>query len=176
MAASHSFRKALNGYNREDVVHHLEFINTRHSNQLNQYRADMQALEKEIQQLRTRCGALELEKQGYEDQIAQLQDQLDQQRTQQNALASRTEEELEAYRRAERLERQAQQRAEQLFEKANGIIADAGDGVDASARRIDDLAQNLLQQLDALKKEVAAGKDALQDAAVALSALRPEEM
>lgn len=176
MAASYSFRKALNGYNREDVVYHLEFINTRHNNQLNQCKADLQAMEKELQQLRTRCGALELEKQGYEDQIAQLQDQLDQQRAQQSAVVSRTDEELEAYRRAERLERQAQQRAEQLFEKANGIISDANAGVDASAQRIDTLARDLLQQLEALKQEVSAGKDALKGASAALSALRPEEM
>lgn len=187
MAASYSFRKALNGFHREDVVHHLEYINAKHNNQLNLLKAELDVKEKEVQRLRALegvqeqlaelqayCAKLEQEKQGYEDRIAQLQSDLEQEQARQIAIVNRTEEELEAYRRAERLERQAQQRADQLFSQANSILATAGQGVNNSAQRIDEIAQQFLQQLEALKQEVNAGKDVLNDAADALGALRSE--
>ena len=39
MAASQNFRSAFNGFNREDVVHYLEYLNTKHTNQVNQHPA-----------------------------------------------------------------------------------------------------------------------------------------
>lgn len=187
MAASYSFRKALNGFHREDVVHHLEYINAKHNNQLNLLKAELDGKEKEVQrlqalegvqeqlsELQAYCDKLEQEKQGYEDRIAQLQSDLEQEQARQIAIVSRTEEELEAYRRAERLERQAQQRADQLFAQANSILATAGQGVNNSAQRIDEIARQFLQQLEALKQEVNTGKDVLNDAANALGALRTE--
>lgn len=188
MAESYNFRKALNGFNREDVVRYMEYINNKHANQLNQYRAELDARERELQrlrkldglqeqleELRTHCEALEREKMDYEDRLADLQTQLDQETAQKAAAVSRTEEELEAYRRAERLERQARQRAEQLCEKANGIVADASAKVDETAQRIGSMASHVASQLEQLQQEVLRGKDALKDAAAALYEIRPEE-
>ena len=36
MATPQSFRSAFNGFNREDVVHYLEYLNTKHASQLDQ--------------------------------------------------------------------------------------------------------------------------------------------
>ena len=70
MAAQQNFRSAFNGFNREDVAHYLEYINTKHTNQINQLTAeneelrsrlaqqpeeDQQAL---IEQLQAECAAL----------------------------------------------------------------------------------------------------------------------
>ena len=44
MATPQNFRSAFNGFNREDVVHYLEYINTKHSNQLSQLTAENQEL------------------------------------------------------------------------------------------------------------------------------------
>ena len=33
MAAPQNFRSAFNGFNREDVVHYLEYLNSKHQNQ-----------------------------------------------------------------------------------------------------------------------------------------------
>lgn len=189
MAASYSFRKALNGFHREDVVRHLEYINTRHANQVNQLKADLEAREQEIQRLRkleglqdqlaqlqNYCADLEREKQDYEDRIALLQTRLEEEQNHQAAIVSRTEEELEAYRRAERLERQAQQRAEQLCDKANAIISETGARVDTTAQRIAQLSSQVANNLEQLRSEILSSKDALADASAALETLRPEEM
>ena len=189
MTANYSFRKALNGFHREDVVRHLEYINTRHNNQLNQLQAELEAKEKELNRLRALealpeqlaqlqlvTQVLQQEKQAADEHIAVLEAQLEEERSRQLAIVSRTEEELEAYRRAERLERQAQQRAEQLCDKANTIVSDAGARADAAARQIDLLSRQVADQLQQLRQEVLSSKDVLTDAAQALAALRPEEV
>ena len=35
MATPQNFRSAFNGFNRQDVVHYLEYINTKHQDQIN---------------------------------------------------------------------------------------------------------------------------------------------
>ena len=181
MAVSYSFRKALNGFHREDVVRHIEYINTKHANQINQFKAELESQERELQQLRKLLGvkeqldALQVYCTDLEQKNAQLNLQLEEERTQRTAVVNRNEEELEAYRRAERLERQARQRAEQLCEKANGIVSDAGGKVDLSAQRISQMADQVAIQLAELRQEILGGKDALQEASAALSALRTEE-
>ena len=47
MLEQQNFRSAFNGFNREDVVHYLEYINTKHTNQVN-------ALTTEVEELRAR--------------------------------------------------------------------------------------------------------------------------
>ena len=36
MSSAYNFRSAFNGFNREDVVHYIEYANSNHNNQLNQ--------------------------------------------------------------------------------------------------------------------------------------------
>ena len=49
MAAPQNFRSALNGFNREDVVHYLEYINTKYQNQIDQLIAENQELQNAAQ-------------------------------------------------------------------------------------------------------------------------------
>lgn len=188
MAASYSFRSALNGFNREDVVRHIEYINTKHANQVNQLKSDLelaerqaaelrklQGVQEQLAQLQDHCAALEQEKADQAQQIDILLQELTEAKRQKAQVASRTEEELEAYRRAERIERQAQQRAEQLCQKANGVLADASVKADESARRISAMADQVAGQLAVLQQEVIASKAALQEAALSIAALQPEE-
>ena len=51
MASSQNFRTAFNGFNREDVVHYLEYINTKHTNQLNQLTAENESLRERLERL-----------------------------------------------------------------------------------------------------------------------------
>ena len=44
MAAQQNFRSAFNGFNREDVAHYLEYINTKYTNQINQLTAENEEL------------------------------------------------------------------------------------------------------------------------------------
>ena len=103
MASAHNFRSAFNGFHREDVVHYIEYLNSKHANQVNQLESEKQtlaeelevllekaeqvaALEEECQQLRQRCQ--ELETPSEEDPagvIAQLRAQLEEVTAQRDA-------------------------------------------------------------------------------------------
>ena len=85
----------------------------------------------------------------------------------------KTEDELEAYRRAERAERRAAERVAQLYDQANAALADAATRADASAAQVGQLADSLNLQLQQLLSAIASGKNTLLDAAAAMYAVRP---
>ena len=53
MAAPQNFRTAFNGFNREDVVHYLEYINTKHTTQVNQLTSEVESLRSQLETLRS---------------------------------------------------------------------------------------------------------------------------
>lgn len=185
MAQNADFRSAFNGFNREDVVHYLEYLQNKHTTQLNQLRADLAAAEAErdnarelqdvIDDLRQQYAELEAEKDAALARADALEAALCAARSEKAAEPVRNEEELEAYRRAERAERQAQQRAEQLMAQAHGILADAGTRADESAQRIGAMADQVAAQLAALQQAVIGSKSALQETAMAIYAIRPQD-
>ena len=81
--------------------------------------------------------------------------------------------ELEAYRRAERTERVARERAEQVYNQVNGVLADASVKVDEAYDRIDGLSQQVTSQLAQLQEAVTSSRQALSDAAATLYTIRP---
>ena len=102
-----------------------------------------------------------------------LQTELDAAQNQQNSFQSRMEEELESYRRAERTERLARQRAEQLYAQANGALGDATAKVDEAASQIGQLSDRVITQLTELQNAVFGSKQALRDAAATMYTIRP---
>ena len=44
MAVQMNFRSALNGFNRDDVVHYIEYLNTKHMAEINQLKSEMEFL------------------------------------------------------------------------------------------------------------------------------------
>ena len=44
MAMQMNFRSAFNGFNREDVVHYIEYMNSKHATELTQLQSEMDAL------------------------------------------------------------------------------------------------------------------------------------
>lgn len=83
--------------------------------------------------------------------------------------------ELSAYRRAERVERQANERALQIHNQANGALADATCKVDEAAAQIAAMTEEAMQQLKQLRLAITGSKQILQDTAAALYAIRPTE-
>lgn len=192
MAAPQNFRSALNGFNREDVVHYLEYLNAKHANELNQLRVEKDVLQAEVELLRFRPAAApaasgdadELRQQiaQLEQEKARLQAALDQANAQKEAALTQaqqatdnTAEELEAYRRAERVERVAKERAAQVYQQANGALADASAKVDQAAAQINDMVDQVADQLTTLQGLVVGSKQILQEAAASLYAIRPEK-
>ena len=176
MPAPQNFRSAFNGFNREDVVRYLEYINSKPTAEINQ-------LTSEADYLRTR-----LESAGNQD-IASLEAERDELRAQVEALTARcaeleaaetqdahsSNEELEAYRRAERTERLARERADLVYHQINGVLADATAKVDTIALEISGMADQVMDQLTQLQTAVSNSKQALKDAASTLYAIRPNE-
>ena len=183
MAELQTFRSAFNGFNREDVVRYIEYLNTRHNDQLAQLNnelaqvreqlANAQAepnrqadLELRLEQSQDRCAALEAE-------LAETTALLEEALETKQAAQVRTESELEAYRRAERTERLARERAEQLYAQANGALAEATTMVDEAAGQSGTMANHLAAQMTCFRDTVIGTKSVLADAAAAMYSIRP---
>ena len=183
MAELQTFRSAFNGFNREDVVRYIEYINNKHNdqlaqlnNELTQLRDQLEAaqaepnrqadLELRLEQSQQQCAALEAE-------LAKVTAQLEEALEAKNSAQIRTENELETYRRAERTERLARERAEQLYAQANGALAEATTLVDQAAAQIGAMSNELATQLTTFRDSVIGTKSILADAAATMYAIRP---
>ncbi len=161
MAIKH-FRSALNGFNRQDVVQYIEYLN-------NQHNAKVEQLNNQLRNAKFPADAeLQAKLDAAMARIAQLEEQLAQ------ANSGNSEEELEAYRRAERAERVAQERAQQICTQANAILADTTAKAEAAATRIAELANQANTQLQAYQEAVSGTQAVFQEAVDALGALKPE--
>ena len=174
MAAFQNFRGAVGGFNREDVVRYIEYINNKHSSQINQLNTEMQALQEELAQLRGKAD-LSAQLEEANARIAQLEQERDALAAHVEQMADRpqTENELEAYRRAERAERIAADRVAQLYNQANGALADATAKADDTATQVTELTDALMVQLQQLQTVLSSGGNSMRDAAAALFAIRP---
>jgi len=213
MAVNQNFRSAFNGFNREDVVHYIEYINAKHAEELNQLRSEIEFLQEKLNTPDPETAQLLAEAEAARDAY---KEQLDEAISAKEALESdrdhaadvqaleaeilslkkelaaaleaktaaetarstasmqyRIEQELEAYRRAERTERIARERAEQVYRTTNGVLADATVRVDEAAAKISEMSDQVMQQLNQLQMAVSGSKQALKDAATTMYAIRP---
>ena len=51
MAVKQNFRTAFNGFNRDDVVHYIEYLNNQHNAELAQLNSDMEQLRTQLEQM-----------------------------------------------------------------------------------------------------------------------------
>ena len=194
MSTPQSFRSALNGFNREDVVHYLEYLNTKHSNQVNQLTAENETLRQQVEalpdaesqrllvaSLEEKCAELTRQLEQSQSRCAELEQQLEQshcavpEQVQEPALSPSASEELEAYRHAERIEREAKERAELVYFQANSVLTEASARVDGISSDITEMADKVMTQLTQLQVAVSSSKQALQDASSIMGAIRPNK-
>lgn len=199
MAVPQNFRSAFNGFNREDVVHYLEYINTKHNNQISQLTAENQELRAAAQtpagdrsplaeELQAQCTDLTAQLEEERARCAELTGQLEalQARCREletaapqaapvDTAALLAAEELEVYRRAERIEREARERAELVYFQANSVLTEATAKVDGISGDITDMADQVMRQLTQLQMAVSSSKQALQDAASIMNTIRPNK-
>ncbi len=193
MTAPQNFRSAFNGFNREDVVHYLEYINSKHTSQVNQLTTENEELrgklhdqprEDELRDLQDQCADLR-------DQLALAQARVEDLELELELAAAREvpaepvvqvtpvvpsiSEELETYRRAERIEREARERAELVYFQATGVLTEATAKVDGLAADITDMADKVMEQLTQLQMAVSSSKQALQDASSIMNTIRPNK-
>ena len=215
MAEILNFRSAFNGFHREDVVHYIEYLNAKHTTEVNQLNAELEQLrtqnavpadvaelqeqlaaaqeindqlQAQIAELEERCGIMGQQEVAAEEaadapaepasdlevRCQDLERQLEEARSS-TAAASQYHfaQELEAYRRAERAEREAKERAEQVYRQANGALADATVKVDEAFAQIGELADKVNEQLSQLQEAVTVSRQALSDANATLYRIAP---
>ena len=187
MAAPQNFRNAFNGFNKEDVVQYLEYINTKHNNQVNQLTTEMEELRTKLDQPNEELLAVI---ESLKEQCAELTAKLDASEAARIALEEQLEckaeeapaaeepavcSELETYRRAERTEREARERAELVYFQANGVLTETCAKVDSISAEITQMADQVMSQLTQLQMLVSGSKHALQDASSMLSTIRPNK-
>lgn len=186
--AQQTFRSALNGFHREDVVRYIEFLNAQHAAEITQLNSELAFLRSKAEQevpapTETACGD---NSELIEQQAARIRELFDRCKEQEQEIeklkadleqvASKpsVEEELETYRRAERIERMARERAEQMYNQANAVLADAAVKADETAALIAQMSDNVMGQLNALQAAVAGSSQSLRDTAAALYSIRPD--
>ena len=165
MAGIQNFRISLRGFNREDVVNYIEYINNQHNAQVAQLNTQLQNANEALARALSQPKSDELEEklQAAEARIQELEALLSQQ-----TAPEKTGDELEAYRRAERAERSARERAAQIHEQANAVLADVTVRTEEAAAAMQALIGQVSDQLQITGEQ-------LQGAVSALYAIRPEE-
>ena len=166
MAATQRFRSAFNGFNREDVVIYIEYLNDHQA-------AQVQQLNNQLQEAKGSVSA---------DTVAALQAQLDaalQRCAEQEAqLISKQEDtvtkELEAYRRAEEAERKANARAQEIYAQAKTALEDATTMAAAAAEEFNQVADRTTQQLKEYQSSISATVGSFKAAAASLNAVKAE--
>ena len=191
-----NFRSSLHGFNRQDVANYLEYLNNRHAAQVNQLNTDLEALRRQAAApvedpqraaLEARCRELEqqlsIARKERDEALAQkeaVEQKLEAaQRDREEALLRSSGEkldanrELEAYRRAERTERVARERAEQVYSETGTVLTQASNRIEAALRQMTGISQQVTGQLDTLQTAIASSRLALQDAAQTIDKLKP---
>ena len=162
----------------------VQNFRTKHNAALNQLKAEKQDMAEELDALRAKPD-LEAEFAQLQEENAALAAQVAELTTQVEALNNQladaqqivplADEELEAYRRAEKAERTARERAKQIYCQATGALADATAQVDDAAEHYKILSQRITEQLSELQATVEHSKNALQGAAATMYTIRPTD-
>ena len=199
MAEQQNFRTAFNGFHRDDVVQYIEELNAKHAAEVNQLNTDLQYLQEKldelenapveaapavdesaIEELEAKLARAEEDAKAAQVQLleqqaenARLQTLLDTALSRQSD--SRNNAELDTYRRAERVEREARTRASAVYGQANAALTNATTKVDETASQIAELAESTMQQLKQLQLAISGSKQVLRDTATSLYAIRPED-
>lgn len=161
MAGIQNFRTALAGFNREDVVRYIEYMNNQHNSQIQQLNTQLQTAQEALE----KATAVP---QGEADLRAELEAALARCSALEAQLEQSGNSELETYRRAEKAERLARERAAQIYTQANAVLADATVKAESAADGMRAVMEQAASQLEQSKQD-------LQDAVAAMYAIRPEE-
>ena len=166
MSAALNFRTAIGGFHREDVVRYIEYMNNKHSAEITQLNTQLQNARAEASKMQASQDVAQLQARlaEAEARCAELEKQLAEAQT---AETVKSEDELEAYRRAERAERMAQERAAQIYDKANATLAEA-------TLKVEKASEDMTGLVDSVTKQAEVAKAMLQEAVSAMYAIRPE--
>ena len=178
MADFSKFRSSLGGFNRSDVVNYIEASSLEHHKELRGLKESCEALTAENESLREQLAQVEAERTMLQAECEQLRAQLDQLREEDASLQEQIESlaqeasslaeqvtemtvedfagmELEAYRRAEAMERNASLRAERLSERMDALCESVRSRCQDSGDEVAALQADLSAVLERLKEAMA---------------------
>ena len=165
MSELKNFRSAFRGFNRQDVVNYIEYINNTHNAQVEQ-------LNNQLQEAKGAVSAEEMaELQAQLDAALQRCAELEEQLQAKEATVSK---ELEAYRRAEEAERKANERARSIYAQAHTVLTDATAMAEAAAEEFNQVAERTSQQLKEYQTSITAAVSSFKAAASSLNSVKPE--
>lgn len=222
MSKPFNFRSAFNGFNREDVVHYIEYLNSNHEKQVKQLQADLATLQRERflpedgerhadtiaemqeqfeqqeavltalnaekDELLAKCAQLEavlasitVENAASAEKAAQLETQLAQVCAQKEAdttpvMSTYVEQELAAYRRAERVERLAIQRANAIYRQLSAALQDTSAKAEHAVTNLDTISEQFSTQFSALRASLFDSKSYLDESLGSLNDLLSADM
>ena len=139
--------------------------------------ADDTSVDELMQQLSLAQDAARTAEEELEAQKAEnkrLQGLLDAALARQSAACARQEDELDTYRRAERVEREARNRANFIYDQVSTALSQATARMEDTASQINMLTETSLQQLKQLQLAISGSKEIFRDTVANLSAIRPE--
>ena len=157
------FRSAFRGFHRQDVVQYIEYLNQQHAAQVAELTSQLQAVSQSSD-----CEELRHQLDAANARCAELEAALAAKEAPEN-------DELEAYRRAERAERMAMERAGQIYTQANAVLADATVKAEAASSDLSAMADQIQSQISSYQESIRTAKDTLQEAVAVLYSIRPEE-
>ena len=163
MAEFQNFRTAIRGFNRQDVVSYIEYMNQKHNSQIEQLNTQLQNAREELYRMKS-APAPQSDLQAQLDAALARCEELEAKLTE---VSTPKDTELEAYRRAERAERKAQDRAAQIYAQANAALAEATVKVEVVSEQMQAIAEDINAKLEVSKKD-------LQSAVDAMYAIRPD--
>ena len=193
-----NFRSAFNGFNREDVVHYIQYLKSNHENQIRQLKADLALMQRErflpeaddskdeeiaqmqeqFEQQEAVLTALNAEKDELLAKCSQLEAQLVAVTAERDAAANTkpvmsayVEDELAAYRRAERVERLATERANDIYRKLRMALQDTAAKTDQATTNLDGISSQVSAQLSALRDSLLDSKSYLDQSLCTLKDL-----
>jgi chromosome segregation ATPase len=191
-----NFRSAFNGFNREDVVHYIEYLNANHANQIRQLQADLATMQREsflpevdedqaariaemeeqFAQQESLLTALNAEKDELLAKCAQLEAQLAAvnaaKETARPQFSACMEEELAAYRRAERVERLANERANAIYRDLRVSLQGTADKTESAVTKLDSISSQFNAQINALRDSLFDNKSYLDQSLASLNDLK----
>ena len=167
MASPQRFRSAFNGFNREDVVNYIEYLNNSHNNQVEQLRNQL----KELSAAPSPDVVADLQAQldSALQRCSELEDQL---RTNQEMALKK---ELDAYRRAESAERLANERAQKIYAAAQSVVNEAAVMATAATGDFEEIAARTIAQLNEYQSAIESTVSSFKAAAASLGSLAPEK-
>ena len=160
---TYSFRSALSGFNRADVIAFIGQLSASHEAALRERDDELRIVNEELERLqRENARLIKLVTDRAETQSAEKQPEPAVPAEAVNPSSPTQEEELEVYRRAERCEREARARAEKVY---SAVAAE----VDGASKKLLTQEERLLDVSSSLADDIASLQSTMSDICEQLS-------